>query len=74
MARLLLRYGADPEVTCNDGLTPLVVARFDPPLYKELAVAAEKRKSRCGKCGKWVALTTPVPAGAADGGSGACGL
>ncbi len=54
MARLLLRYGADPEVCCHDGLTPLAVARFDSQLYKELSVAAERRRSQCGNCGKWV--------------------
>ena len=58
VVKLLLKHGADPQASCNDGKTPFDQARRTPEIRKLLHEANRnvdsslaKRAATCSNCG-----------------------
>ena len=58
VVKLLLKHGADPQATCNEGKTPFDQARTSPEIRRLLHKAnrnvdssVAKRSSCCANCG-----------------------
>ena len=58
VVKLLLKHGADPQATCNEGKTPFDQARTSPEISLLLHKAntsadssAAKRMASCANCG-----------------------
>lgn len=61
VVKLLLKHGADPQATCNDGKTPFDQARTSPEIRlllhkanRDADSSAAKRAASCANCGKVV--------------------
>ena len=58
VVKLLLKHGADPQATCNDGKTPFDQARTSPEIRlllhkanRDADSSAAKRAASCANCG-----------------------
>ena len=58
VVKLLLKHGADPQATCNDGKTPFDQARTSPEIRlllhkanRDADSSAARRSASCANCG-----------------------
>jgi len=58
VVKLLLKHGADPQATCNEGKTPFDQARTSPEIRlllhkanRDADSSAAKRAASCANCG-----------------------